>query len=212
MNNRQPPTATADLAPTRAMADFLSPDGIAELARAIHAVLNAPPTAASRRIAELRFLTSLLEERPQAPEFAPYVERTVYDERRKKEAPDAPPSARLTERYGSWPRACRAAWGLLADGRSFGPADPWSRPPRRRANWTREEGIASVLMCRDAFGRWPSSYEYHHWVINRRAREKKAGIPTRTVPLSTVYRLLAPDKSNRNGWTLVLERVEKSLA
>jgi hypothetical protein len=73
----------------------------------------------------------LLDDEPQYPDRPPYVERSLYDEGRSKEASDSPPSARLIERYGGWPRACRAAWGLLSDIRSFGPADPWSRPPRR---------------------------------------------------------------------------------
>jgi hypothetical protein len=211
MNRRDRPVSATPpnpfLAPTRALLDHLSSEGLKEVGRALHARLNAPPTPAERRVAELRYLTRLLEERPQYPERPPYVPRTVYDERRASEAPDAPPSARLTERYGSWARACRAAWGLLSDGRYFGKAQPWPRPPGRPANFTVEEAVASVQECATALGRIPSSHEYTLWVVNRRARARASGEPCRIAKIDAVLRLLAPDRGKGDGWRLVVARV-----
>jgi hypothetical protein len=194
------------LAPTRALIEHLSPEGLQAIGRALHAKLNAPPTPAERRVAELRYLTTLLEERPQYPERPPYVPRTLYDERRPAEAPAAPPSARLTERYGSWPRACRAAWGLLKDGRYVGDGQPWpygAKPPK----YTLSEAIASINECALALGRIPSSHEYTEWVVNRRARARATGATHRIVKIDAVLRLLAPDRSGGNGWKLVIARV-----
>src|SRR5439155_12421133 len=122
--------------------------------------LNAPPSAAERRVKELHFLTRLLEEQPQPLNRLPYVPRKHYDERRATDAPEAPPSARLQERFGSWARACHAAWGLREDGRSFGEEQPWPRPPRRRKPFAIEDAKTSVRQCADAIGRIPSAYQY----------------------------------------------------
>jgi len=131
----------------------------------------------------------------------------VYDARRPKEALNAPPSARLTERYGSWPRARRAAWGLLEDGRYFGDAHPWPNQAKRRHVYTVDEAAASVRECAAAVGRIPSSFVYLHWGINRRARARASGESCRIAGHQTVLRLLAPDRSKGNGWRLVVERV-----
>jgi hypothetical protein len=189
------------------MIERLPPEAVEEVARVLHARLNAPPTAAERRVKELFFLTRLLEEQPQPVDRLPYILRYLYDARRATDAPDAPPSARLQERFGSWPRACHAAWGLREDGRSFGEGQPWPKPPRRRKPYSVEEAKASVRACAKAIGRIPSSYQYHQWVIARRARARAAGHTVSAVHASTVNRLLAPDRKNRNGWSLVLERV-----
>jgi hypothetical protein len=201
-----PATQDPSLAPIRALLDHLSTAGVREIGRALHARLNVPPTAADRRVAELRYLTSLLEERPQYPERLPYVPRTVYDGRRASEARAAPPSARLTERYGSWPRACRAAWGLLEDGRFFGDTFPWPQQ-RRGATYSRDEAAAALHECATQLSRIPSSHDYNIWTINRRARARASGEPVRIPCTGTVLRLFAADRSNRNGWRLVLARV-----
>lgn len=195
------------LAPVRAMIEALPAEAVEEVGRALHARLNAPITAAERRVKELLFLTRLLEEQPQPPDRLPYIPRKLYDQRRVTDAPDAPLSARLHERFGSWIRACHAAWGLRDDGRSFGEAQPWPRTPRRRNAYSVDEAKASVRQCADAIGHRPSSYEYHMWVMTRRARARAAGETVVIVHLSTVNRLLAPDRKDRNGWRLVEERV-----
>ena len=196
------------LAPILAMIKRLPEDAIAEVRRSLHAKLNAPPTAAERRVEELSFLRRLLEEQPQAPDRLPYVARKVYDHRRTSEAADAPLSGRLQRKFGSWRRVCHAAWGLREDGRWIGDAQPWPRPARRRKNYSVEEARASVRRCRESIGHIPSSSEYHEWVGVRRARARAAGQDVSPyVLVSTVNRLLALDRTNRNGWRLVKERV-----
>lgn len=190
------------------MVERLPPDALDEVRRALRAKLNAPPTAAERRVDELRFLAQLLDELPQPPDRPPYVARKVYDQRRALEAQEAPPSGRLQRRYGTWVSACAAAWGLREDGRWIGAAQPWPRPGRRRKNYSAEEAKASVRRCRERIGHVPSSSEYHAWIGIRRARARAEGQDVSPyVLVSTVYRLLAPDRTDRNGWRLVKERV-----
>lgn len=196
------------LTPILAMIERLPAGAIDEVRRALRAKLNTPPTAAERRINELRFLAQLLDEQPQPPGRAPYVARKLYDKRRAAEGSEPPPSGRLQRRFGSWARACQAAWGLLEDGRWIGDAQPWPRPARRRKNYSVEEARASVRQCRERVGHIPSSSEYHEWIGTRRARARAEGHDiSQFVLVSTVYRLLAPDRANRNGWRLVTERV-----
>ena len=116
------------LAPVRAMIAVLPENAAAEIARALHANLNAPPTAADYRVKELGFLARLLDEKPQPPDRLPYIARKLYEARRATDAAFAPPAARLQERFGSWSRACHAAWGLLEDGRCWAPGDPGLDP------------------------------------------------------------------------------------
>jgi hypothetical protein len=194
--------------PVRAMMGALPPTAAEELGRALHAKLNAPPTAAERRAKMLRFLARLLEELPQYPDCLPYVPRKEYDARRATDRSSGPPSARLQQQFGSWARACHAAWGLLDDGRSWGAAQPWPRPPRHPQNYEREEAITSVQRCAHALGHTPSSTEYHYWVMNRRARARKVvGSVRPYAPYASVMRLLAPDCAHGNGWRLVVQRV-----
>lgn len=198
--------AHPELAPLRAMISGLPAAALEEVARALHARLNAPPTAAERRVRELGYLARLLDERPQPPERLPYIPRNVYDERRATEKADAPTSARLQERFGSWAHACHAAWGLKPDGRSIGAADAWPHPPRTSA-FGAEDAKASVRRLASAIGRAPSSHEYHHWIIVRRERARREGTSVRPfVPISSVYRLIAPDRRGGNGWQLVIAR------
>jgi len=190
------------------MIALLPPAAASEVRRALHAKLNAPPAAAELRVRELGFLMRLLEERPQYPERLPSMSRKLYDARRTQNPTAAPPSARLQERYGSWIRACYAAWGLLEDGRSWGPGEPWSKPTRHPRNYQLDEAIASVRHCADALGHIPSSSEYHEWILNRRRRARQMGQSTRPfVHYSSVMRLLAPDRFGGNGWRLVISRV-----
>jgi hypothetical protein len=190
------------------MLQVLTPDAREAIARALQAKLNAPPTAAERRVRELSFLTELMDEQPQNPDRPAYIPRKLYDRRLAQIPNEAVTSARLQDRYGSWARACHAAWGLLHDGRSWGRAQPWPRPPRCAKNYDRDEAIASVRAAAGAIGHLPSSSEYHAWVLNRRARARACGASTRPyVHYASLMRLLAPDRSGGNGWRLVLRRV-----
>jgi hypothetical protein len=90
----------------------------------------------------------------QAP--FPRVPAARYDRERPA---DAPSSKELTERFGkSWPRACRAVWGLMADGRYAGCALPWQNmiAGRPRIRYTDEECIAALRACARRFGVVPT--------------------------------------------------------
>lgn len=152
-------------------------------------------------------MADLLDEHVQPPSRLPYVSRKLYDQRRPTQAPDAPLSARLQEKFGSWPRVCHAAWGLLEDGRSFGLGQRWARVPPSPKRYDTKEAAASVRACAEAVGRITSSFEYHMWVIARRARARSAGETIRIATIGSVYRRLAPDRANGNGWRLVVARV-----
>lgn len=203
-------SASADsaLSPVRAMIETLPPSAVAEIGRALHAKVNAPPTAVERRVKALRLLARVLDEQPQYPDRLPIIPRKVYDARRSEDPSLGPPSARLQERFGSWARACHAAWGLLDDGRSWGKGEPWSRPPRHPTNYELGEAVASVRNCAAALRHLPSSSEYHGWVLNRRAQARAGGESTRPFAhYASVLRLLAPERSSGNGWRLVTARV-----
>lgn len=174
--------------------------------RAAHQRLFAPQTFAQRRAAELGFLAKLLDEVPQSPDRLPYVQRAEYDKRRPTEAPDAPLSARLVERYGSWRKACYVAWGLLPDGSNRYIKGPVTGRPRP-APYTREEAVASVLQCAEAIGHIPSSGEYHTWQLACRRRAREQGRSVRLARYGSMLNLIAPDRTRRNGWQLVVERI-----
>lgn len=190
------------------MIDTLPPAALAELGRALHAKLNTPPTAAERRSKTLGLLARVLDEKPQYPDRLPFIPRKIYDARRSDDPSLGPPSARLQEQFGSWARACHAAWGLLLDGRSWGRGEPWPRPPRHPKNYEVGEAVASVQSCAEALGHIPSSTEYHGWVGNRRAQARTRGESTRPfAPYASVLRLLAPDRASGNGWRIIVARV-----
>jgi hypothetical protein len=195
------------LAVVLAMVEVLDSGSVAKLARALHAKLNRPVSAAERRVSELLFLAQLLGERPQHPENLPYVPRNLYDERRARDRSLGPSSGRLQAKLGSWPRTCHAAWGLLEDGRSWGPGQPWVRPPQT-GPYRLSEAVASVRACGQALNHIPSSSQYHAWVLTRRARARAVGASTRPfVHYASVMRVLAPERKGGNGWRLVCNRV-----
>jgi hypothetical protein len=203
----RPGDLEAGLAPVRAMIAVLPAEAVAEIGRALHGKLNAPPTAAEHRVSELSFLARLLDEQPQHPDRLPYISRKQYEARRATDSAVAPPAARLQERFGSWSRACHAAWGLLEDGRCWAAGDPWPRPTRHPKNYTVEEAAASVRACTHALDHAPSSQEYHRWILNRRRRARTTGEDARPyVHYASIMRLLAPDRSCGDGWRLALSR------
>lgn len=197
------------LAPLRAMISRLDRDGRETLARAFHDQLYAPASAAEQRVSELRYLAQLLDELPQPPDALPYIERQVYTERRRIEAPDAPSAYELCKRYWSWLGACIAAWGLLADGRNrFGIKPPGTKPGSRKPPpYTVEEAIASVIACEQALGYIPSSFDYHRWREARVRRARKLGQEIRLVYYRRIIDLLAPKRTHRDGWKTVIEKI-----
>jgi hypothetical protein len=189
------------------MLDRLDSTARQEFAQRLHQRVHAPEAAAERRLADLGFLTRLLDEQPQRPDRLAYIERKTYEQRRPLEAPNAPLSARLVERYGSWHRACFAAWGLLNDGRNrFGTRrPPGTLPGRHRPPaYTADECFSSVRACAAALGKIPSSFEYHLWKIERTRRAKQLGQHVRLPHYRAVIRELAPDRPRRGGWTAVV--------
>jgi hypothetical protein len=87
------------LAPLIAMVKLLRPEAIWELAHALHAKQNAPPTPAERRVKMLGLLMRVLEEQPQPPDRLPYVARKRYDAVRATNPSLGPPSAKLQEQF-----------------------------------------------------------------------------------------------------------------
>jgi hypothetical protein len=107
------------------------------------------------------------------------IEASRYDELR----PDAAPSSSfLTRRYGSWQAACRAADGLLPDGRYTGISTPWSNRQHDRPRtgaYSREEVAQAIRACALALLTEPSCHQYLLWRSRRlrTARENGADPP-----------------------------------
>jgi hypothetical protein len=187
----------------RVMLDSLSVQGLWELERALTGRLHPVRTAAQERVAELGFLAALLDRclgprnskqasedsrstTPTGSSNRPRViARAKYDELR---GGDAPRSALLVDRYGSWRKACRAADGLLQDGRSTGPGKPWrsGRGPAADTQYTDEEIMRCVRACAVALLRRPSSTDYYHWRRAGRAYLQRVGSTERLATVDVV--------------------------
>ena len=190
-----------------AMAERVTPMGQVELERLLAARLQAPPpTPAEARVAELSALATLLESGlavslPHHPIAPVQVPQKDYDATRP---PTAPPAETLVARYGGaakdgWAWACRAAWGLLPDGRKRKPGLGWAHPQRgkrRVPRSGRDHVIASIRTCAFALLRRPSSNMYILWRKNsRRTRSSGGGRrnnslakPDRPAGMKAVYR------------------------
>jgi hypothetical protein len=195
----------ARLAPVHVMLSMLPFEQKESLARRLHDQLFAPAGARERRVSELGFLAALLDQTPQPPERLPVIERQDYEARREAERPTATRAALLVERYGSWRRACWAAWGLLADGRKAMGGSP--RPHVRPYEGFTKPAVDAVRACADAIGRAPSTRDYKEWADARRRKARDRGATPDVPSYNAVLRTLAPDRKNRNGWRLVTSRV-----
>jgi hypothetical protein len=112
-----------------------------------------------------------------------------YDQLRPATAPSA---ARLTNRYGGWTIACRAADGLLEDGRYLGIGRPWvTRPPAvRPGGFTREEVVDAIRACALHTLTRPSGFRYQRWSEAKRRRAQRLGNPSVQLPThTTIVRL-----------------------
>lgn len=208
----QPPAAMGVLL---AMLDEVGEFGLVELERALTVLLQAPArTAAQDRVATLLGLSQLLESElavqvPNHPIAPVQVPRDVYDAAR----PDGAPSAQaLAARFGTsqengWSWACRAAWGLLPDGRKTQPGLAWpsalrgrKRPPRA----DRDLVIASLRACAFKLLRRPSSNVYAAWLEAHRRRDgaRRGGAPAgpvqRRATMGAIY------KQFPRGWASAL--------
>lgn len=184
------------------MTAVASVEALKVVALRLHAKLYAPAHARERRVAELGFLSKLLDEIPHEPGHLAVIERQIYDERHV-EAPEAPLSARLTERYGSWRRACYAAWTLRQDGRWTEGGFPWTTLSVGEAQsrpYTVEEAIEAVRLATDSLGFVPSSTQYTRWQQSRKVKARSKGLVIRLPRHSRICQLLAPSAAPGQGW------------
>jgi hypothetical protein len=216
-----------------AMLGTLPSSALAELESALRGRLTPTATAAERRVAELGFLAQLLHEikpTPSSPGAAtvghgrrraddmqvPLLAREVYESRQPTESPASPTAAQLLERYGWWPRACRSAYGLQADGRSRGGSSAWAQPlvGKRRPRYDIDDVRASIRRCAGELGRVPSAGDYHLWAREAKAKARATGAGTsaasdhpRVPGISVVYRLFKESGSEENRWRAALADV-----
>jgi hypothetical protein len=189
----------------------LDPPQLELLARKLHEKLHAPMPAAEQRWQELGLLVSVLDELPQPPEVLPYVQRKIYEDRRRLLRGAALPATELVRRHGSWKRACYAAWGLLPDGRNAFGGQPWHESQKGkpvRPPFTEAECVRSLRQCAAAIAHVPTSREYFRWrqahIRHARARGKHPRLAT----VRAILRKLAHDRLDRGeGWRFVVETV-----
>jgi hypothetical protein len=193
-----------------AAADMEQWQALEDVARALHAHLYEPKTAAARRVAELGFLAEVLRVHPQDPRRLPTVKEEIYDEQRIARAPGAPIAETLARHYGGWKRACYAAYGLRIDGSKSEPGTPWPTALPGKAlpsSYTRDECVASVVACAEAIGRIPTSTMYAEWRLNRFARARERGENVRLASPRRILATLAPERGHRDGWKIVRRKV-----
>ncbi len=190
------------------MIDALPGRDRAQLREALNAQLDQRLTPTEQRVHELLPLAAMLDERAQQDGIAPprgggkatwrpaparrverfpVVAQVGYDQRRPA---DAPSGNALTRRFGTWTLACRAVWGLRADGRYSGLGKPWTngtrgsnRPPR----YTEAEALAAIRECALAYGRRPTSNLYIDWSARRRAHARACGSAPPRLPAYKHY-------------------------
>ena len=110
------------------------------------------------------------------------------DERRlRTEAGETwPAQSSLSEAYGGWVRAVKAAMYLAFDGSSSKqPATHHNRlaPGRRcRPTYSHGEATAALNMCADTLGLWPTEYEYDDWRRLSGDLARRAGRPAPRFP------------------------------
>ena len=187
-----------------AMLDALEPAAILELERALRLRLQPTQSKAEQRVELLGFLAELLAQPlTDSTRSTGRVSRRHYEQERPESAPQA---QRLVELFGSWQRACRAANGLLPDGRWTGRANPWAQPVRGRPRakpYTKDEVRAALRACALELGRRPTFTDYDRWREEKRKHgDRVEGHRTRRLPPQrTIYRLY-PTGANR--WRLAL--------
>lgn len=178
--------ATALPLVVQVMLDELDGAALAELERALRGRLT--PTAenpAERRARRLGFLASLIERTGVAR-----PPREDYDQLRP---PSAPRGQELTAEFGLWRRACRAAEGVLPDGRinrASGENHPRTPGAREKTpTYSRGEILNAIRRCALATGRVPTSLAYERWREREVGEAKRFGKSTPRLPsLGTIAR------------------------
>ena len=168
------------------MLDELDGPALAELEQALRGRL-APEaeTPAERRGRRLGFLAMLIEQSGLAR-----PSRVDYDRLRPA---NAPTGQELTAEFGLWSRACRAADGVLPDGRINRPSgDHHPRTPGARVKtlaYAREEILTAIRRCALATGRVPTSGAYERWREREVGKAKRFGKRVPRLPsLGTIAR------------------------
>lgn len=188
-----------------------------DIHRLLAAQLCEPPPAAALRVRELGFLSSLLDD-PQSDgcEFGT-CERTYYDTVRPRSAPS---SRELVDRYGSWSRVCRAAYGIQADGTTVGPGKPWPTTNGSGSDWTeysREEATAALRRCvaeLRAAGvlTTPTTSQYDEWVRRHKLQARRRGLKLRLPYARNIYRIFPQRRLSESRWGAVLKAAGLSVS
>jgi hypothetical protein len=176
----------ATLTAMLAMLDQLDGPALSELERALRGKLAAAQeTPAERRGRRLGFLAELIRLTGAAR-----PPRTQYDALRP---PTAPSGQELVDEFGSWRKVCRAAAGVLPDGRinrTGGTNHPRTPGERQKTEaYTRDEIATAIRRCAYALGRKPTSGSYEQWREREIRKAKRHGQPRPRIPsLETVRR------------------------
>jgi hypothetical protein len=139
-----------------------------------------------RRARRLGFLAQLIEETGAAR-----VPRVVYDQERPQTAPSG---QELVDEFRSWRRVCRAAAGVLPDGRiNRRDGDNHPRTPGERTKtpaYSRDEILTAIRRCALATGRKPTATAYERWHDREIGKAKRHGKTRPRIPtLSTIARM-----------------------
>lgn len=134
----------------------------------------------------------------------PTIKQAEYHGRR---APGSMTGPMLATKYGGWKRACKAAHGLKADGRtSCRSHHAWPNTlrgePRVKA-YTREEVIRAVRACGLELACRPSSSTYVRWSAAKRRLARVNNATAHVPTIGAAYRHFRP--GGRERWRRVVE-------
>lgn len=190
----------------RAMLAAAPSSALIEVGRALQAKLNQSTSPSEQRLGQLGLLATCVRAEARAGRGWRAVTIESYEARRRL-CPGAPSAETLARRYGSWKGTCRAASLLRTDGsvprRGAWVAGVSARP--RTKPYSRQECIDSVRAA-TVIGRRPSSSAYAAWRRNRMARARASGEEIRLAPVRRILVELAPERDQRDGWRIVLEK------
>lgn len=169
------------------MLDLLDGPALLELKRALTGQLNERESPAERRARRLGPLAELIA--THAPAHTPRIPRTLYDAERPSSAIS---SGDLVLEYGSWVKVCRAAEGVLPDGRVRRGDKNRPRNPGIRIQtpaYSRLEITNAIRRCAQWIGRRPTSAMYESWRESELRRVPAQRRPELRLPtLATIER------------------------
>lgn len=178
----------------------LSPESQDGVRRRLARRLNPPASPRERRERELGAAVNLLRTlKPRTGWSFAYLPRVDYDAQRPAEAPS---SASLVAKYGSWVQVCSYAYELVAQQR--GEPIRLSPVPAKRQRlgrrYSKQDAATALCECADGLGRAPAEEAYKRWwAVTQRRR------PTTPYPSArTIARLYA----DRGRWRAALEDAE----